>query len=141
MASPMSAVLSTGNELHAFQTITPNDMDESMEGELAYIPDVVFTNGGTMITGNSTFSFTAAGEDGIIYVRNDNELVGQVLPAGEVDLYGVVSQFTFDGVGGYNCFHAAAGPRSTSAINLSTRVDQIQHHHHQLHSVEHRRAG
>ena len=48
------AVLSTGTMVPAFQTITPNDMDESMEGELAYIPDVVFTNGGTMITGNST---------------------------------------------------------------------------------------
>ncbi|MFZ8837037.1 MAG: phospholipase D-like domain-containing protein, partial [Flavobacteriales bacterium] len=78
------------------------------------------------ITGNSTFSFSAAGEDGIIYVRNDNELVGQVLPAGEVDLYGVVSQFSFDGVGGYQLL-----PRGnsdlvpTSAINLSTQVDQI----------------
>ena len=119
-------VLSTGNELPAFQTITPNDMDESMEGELAYIPDVVFTNGGTMITGNSTFSFTAAGEDGIIYVRNDNELVGQVLPAGEVDLYGVVSQFTFDGVGGYQLLPRGSGDLvPTSAINLSTQVDQI----------------
>ena len=119
-------VLSTGNELPAFQTITPNDMDESMEGELAYIPDVVFTNGGTMITGNSTFSFTAAGEDGVIYVRNDNELVGQVLPAGEVDLYGVVSQFTFDGVGGYQLLPRGSGDLvPTSAINLSTQVDQI----------------
>lgn len=119
-------VLSTGNELPAFQTITPNDMNESMEGELAYIPDVVFTNGGTMITGNSTFSFTAAGEDGIIYVRNDNELVGQVLPAGEVDLYGVVSQFTFDGVGGYQLLPRGSGDLvPTSAINLSTQVDQI----------------
>ncbi|MBN31210.1 MAG: hypothetical protein CL845_04345 [Crocinitomicaceae bacterium] len=119
-------VLSTGNELPAFQTITPNDMDESMEGELAYIPDVVFTNGGTVITGNSTFSFTAAGEDGIIYVRNDNELVGQVLPAGEVDLYGVVSQFTFDGVGGYQLLPRGSEDLvATSAINLSTQVDQI----------------
>ena len=119
-------VISTGNELPAFQDVTPSQMDESMEGELAYIQGAVFTNGGTIITGNSTFSFTAAGESGIIYVRNDNELVGQVLPAGEVDLYGVVSQFTFDGVGGYQLL-----PRGnedlvpTSAINLSTQVDQI----------------
>ena len=119
-------VLSTGNELPAFQTITPNDMNESMEGELAYIPDIVFTNGGTIITGNSTFSFTAAGEDGIIYVRNDNELVGQVLPAGEVDLFGVVSQFTFDGVGGYQLLPRGSWDLvPTSAINLSTQVDQI----------------
>ena len=119
-------VLSTGNELPAFQTITPNDMDESMEGELAYIPDVVFTNGGTMITGNSTFSFTAAGEDGIIYVRNDNELVGQVLPAGEVDLYGVVSQFTFDGVGGYQLLPRGNGDLATFSSTDSTSIVTFQ---------------
>ena len=119
-------VISSGNALPDFQSVTPSQMDESMEGELAFIQGAVFTNGGTIITGNSTFSFSAAGEDGIIYVRNDNELVGQVLPAGEVDLYGVVSQFTFDGVGGYQLL-----PRGnedlvpTSAINLSTQVDQI----------------
>lgn len=119
-------VISSGNDLPEFQTVTPNDMDESMEGELAYIQNAVFTNGGTMITGNSTFSFTAAGEDGIIYVRNDNELVGQVLPAGEVDLYGVVSQFTFDGVGGYQLLPRGSEDLvPTSAINLSTQVDQV----------------
>jgi phosphatidylserine/phosphatidylglycerophosphate/cardiolipin synthase-like enzyme len=119
-------VISSGNELPEFQTITPNDMDESMEGELAYIQNAVFTNGGTIITGNSTFSFAAAGEDGIIYVRNDNELVGQVLPAGEVDLYGVVSQFSFDGVGGYQLLPRGSEDLvPTSAINLSTQVDQI----------------
>lgn len=120
------SVISSGNDLPEFQTVTPNDMDESMEGELAYIQNAVFTNGGTMITGNSTFSFTAAGEDGIIYVRNDNELVGQVLPAGEVDLYGVVSQFTFDGVGGYQLLPRGSEDLvPTSAINLSTQVDQV----------------
>lgn len=119
-------VISSGNDLPEFQTVTPNDMDESMEGELAYIQNAVFTNGGTVITGNSTFSFTAAGEDGIIYVRNDNELVGQVLPAGEVDLYGVVSQFTFDGVGGYQLLPRGSEDLvPTSAINLSTQVDQV----------------
>ena len=119
-------VLSSGNPLPEFQTVSPAEMNESLEGELVFIEAAVFTNGGTVITGNSTFSFSANGEDGIIYVRNDNELVGQVLPAGEVNLYGVVSQFTFDGVGGYQLL-----PRGnqdlvpTSAINLSTQVDQI----------------
>ena len=64
-----------------------DQLGESMEGEIAYIEGAVFTNGGTIITGNSTFSFTANGENGIIYVRNDNELVGLVLPAGEVNLF------------------------------------------------------
>lgn len=118
-------VLSTGNDLPTFQNITPAAMDESLEGELVAIEGAVFTNGGTPISGNSTYSFTANGEDGIIYVRNDNELVGQILPAGEVNLFGVVSQFSFDGIGGYQLL-----PRGnvdvvpTSAINLATQVDQ-----------------
>lgn len=118
-------VLSSGNALPEFQDITPAQMDESLEGELVAIQGAVFTNGGTPISGNSTYSFTANGEDGIIYVRNDNELVGQILPAGEVNLFGVVSQFSFDGIGGYQLL-----PRGnvdlvpTSAINLSTQVDQ-----------------
>lgn len=119
-------VVSSGNPLPDFQTVTPAQLDESMEGELAFIEAAVFTNGGTIITGNSTFSFTANGEDGIIYVRNDNELVGQVLPAGEVNVYGVVSQFSFDGVGGYQMLpRGSADLVPTSAINLSTQVDQI----------------
>lgn len=119
-------VLSSGNPLPEFQTVSPAQLDENLEGELVFIEAAVFTNGGTIITGNSTFSFNANGEDGIIYVRNDNELVGQVLPAGEVNLYGIVSQFSFDGIGGYQLL-----PRGnedlvpTSAINLSTQVDQI----------------
>lgn len=118
-------VISTGNPLPEAQVITPADMGENLEGEIVYIQGAVFTNGGTVITGNSTFSFNASGEDGIIYVRNDNELVGQVLPAGEVDLYGIISQFTFDGFGGYQLLPRGSEDLvPTSAINLSTQVDQ-----------------
>lgn len=118
-------VISTGNALPDFQLVTPAQMDESMEGELAAIEGAVFTNGGTPISGNATYSFTANGEDGIIYVRNDNELVGTILPAGEVNLFGVVSQFSFDGFGGYQLLpRGSADLVPTSAINLSTQVDQ-----------------
>jgi phosphatidylserine/phosphatidylglycerophosphate/cardiolipin synthase-like enzyme len=119
-------ITSSGNALPEAQTVTPDQLGESMEGEIAYIEGAVFTNGGTVITGNSTFSFTANGENGIIYVRNDNELVGLVLPAGEVNLFGIVSQFTFDGFGGYQMLpRGSADLIPTSAINLSTQVDQI----------------
>lgn len=119
-------ITSSGNALPEAQTVTPNQLGESMEGEIAYIEGVVFTNGGTIITGNSTFSFTANGENGIIYVRNDNELVGLVLPAGEVNLFGIVSQFTFDGFGGYQMLpRGSADLIPTSAINLSAQVDQV----------------
>lgn len=118
-------VLSTGNPLPDFQTITPAQMNESLEGELVYIQGATFLNGGQIISGNNTYSFTAGGEDGVIYVRSSNELVGQVLSAGEVDLYGVVSQFSFDGVGGYQLLpRGIADLVATSAINLATSVSQ-----------------
>lgn len=119
------AVLSTGNALPDFQTITPAQMNESLEGELVYIQGAMFTNGGQIISGNNTYSFTANGEDGVIYVRNSNELVGQILSAGEVDLYGVVSQFSFTGVGGYQLLpRGIEDVVATSAINLATSVVQ-----------------
>jgi phosphatidylserine/phosphatidylglycerophosphate/cardiolipin synthase-like enzyme len=118
-------VLSTGNPLPEPQAITPAQMDESLEGQLVYIQGAMFTNGGQIISGNNTYSFSASGEDGVIYVRTSNELVGQVLSAGEVDLYGIVSQFSFDGFGGYQLLPRGIDDVvATSAINLATSVTQ-----------------
>lgn len=118
-------VLSTGNPLPEPLLITPAQLGESLEGQLVHIQGAMFVNGGQIISGNNTYAFNANGEDGIIYIRNSNELVGQVLSAGEVDLYGVVSQFSFDGVGGYQLLpRGIADIVATSAINLATSVVQ-----------------
>ncbi len=118
-------VLSSGNPLPEPLQITPSQMNESLEGQLVYIPGAMFTNGGQIISGNNTYSFSAAGEDGVIYVRTSNELVGQILSAGEVDLYGIVSQFSFDGFGGYQLLPRGLDDVvATSAINLATSVLQ-----------------
>lgn len=81
--------------------ITPAQMDESLEGQLVRINGVTFPLAGTFITGNSTYDFNAAGESGVIYVRTSNTLVGEELTGCEVDMHGIVSQFSFDGFGGY----------------------------------------
>jgi len=81
--------------------ITPAQMDESLEGQLVRINGVTFPLAGTFITGNSTYDFNAAGESGVIYVRTSNTLVGEELTGCEVDMLGIVSQFSFDGFGGY----------------------------------------
>ena len=114
-------VLSTGNELPAFQTITPNDMDESMEGELAY-PGRREQNPAN-ITGNSTFSHAAGRR--IIYVQRQltrwqYPLVGRLVRRG--------FWFSFDGVG-CNCCHAAAGPRTHVSHQLEHPGRPDQHHH------------
>ena len=77
------------------------DMDESLEGQLVRVNSVTFPLAGQEITGNNTYDFTADGETGIIYVRTSNSLVGETLTGCAVDLIGIVSQFSFDGTGGY----------------------------------------
>ena len=51
----------------------------------------------SFIVGNNTYDFTSEGENGIIYVRTSNSLVNSELTGCEVDMIGIVSQFTFDG--------------------------------------------
>ena len=81
--------------------ITPAHMGENLEGQLVRVNGVTFPLAGTFITGNNTYDFTASGETGVIYVRTSNSLVGEELTGCEVDMLGIVSQFSFDGFGGY----------------------------------------
>ena len=83
------------------QIISAGSMDESLEGELVQVNGATFPLAGQEITGNNTYDFTADGETGIIYVRTSNSLAGETLTGCAVDLVGIVSQFSFDGVGGY----------------------------------------
>ncbi len=80
---------------------TPAQMGENLEGQLVRVNGVTFPLAGTFITGNNTYDFTASGETGVIYVRTSNSLVGEELTGCEVDMLGIVSQFSFDGFGGY----------------------------------------
>ena len=94
--------------------ITPAQMGENLEGQLVRINGVTFPLAGTFITGNSTYDFTASGESGIIYVRNEQTsdgLVGEELTGCEVDMLGIVSQFSFTGAGGYQLL-----PRGTADL-------------------------
>ena len=83
------------------QVITPAQMDEFLEGQLVQINGVTFPLAGTYIMGNNTYDFTSGGESGVIYVRTSNGLVGNELTGCEVGMVGIVSQFSFDGLGGY----------------------------------------
>ena len=83
------------------QVIGAADMNESLEGQLVQVNGATFPLAGQEITGNATYDFTADGATGIIYVRTSNSLVGETLTGCAVDLVGIVSQFSFDGTGGY----------------------------------------
>ena len=93
-------ILSSGNDLPEAQVVTPNQLNESLEGQLVVIQATTFDSGGQTIESNTTYTFNASGEEGIIYVRSSNSLVGTVMNGCEMNLMGIVSQFTFDGFGG-----------------------------------------
>ncbi len=116
---------SSDNDLPEFQILNPDDLDEDLEGELVQVEACFFDNGGVEIQSDATYSYTSNGELGVVYFRSSNSLVGTVLPAGETTISGVLSQFSFDGFGGYQLL-----PRDTtdfisnSSINLASSVEQ-----------------
>jgi phosphatidylserine/phosphatidylglycerophosphate/cardiolipin synthase-like enzyme len=86
-------VVSSNNTLPTPQLMTPAQVSEDDEGELVTINNVLFDLAGSVISGNSTYTFTANGETGVIYIRNGSVLVGTNLPASAITLVGIVSQF------------------------------------------------
>jgi hypothetical protein len=86
-------VNATNQTLPTPQLVIPSQLGEAYEGELVTVENVVFDLAGSVITGNSTYGFTANGIAGVIYIRNGSVLVGQNLPASAITLVGIVSQY------------------------------------------------
>jgi phosphatidylserine/phosphatidylglycerophosphate/cardiolipin synthase-like enzyme len=119
-------ILSSGNPLPDALVITPNQLNESLEGQLVVIEGTSFDAGGQIIEANTTYTFISSGESGVIYIRSSNSLVGTVLNGCEMNLMGIASQFSFDGFGGYQLLpRGAADMVSTSGICLSSEVEQM----------------
>jgi phosphatidylserine/phosphatidylglycerophosphate/cardiolipin synthase-like enzyme len=87
------AVNSSNNTLPSNQLVTPNMIAEAYEGELVTVDNVVFDLAGSVISANSTYSYLANGQSGVIYIRAGSVLVGTNLPASAITLVGIVSQF------------------------------------------------
>ncbi len=94
------AVNSSNNTLPIPQLVTPNMVAETYEGELVTVENVVFDLAGSVISGNSTYTYNANGQSGVIYIRAGSVLVGTNLPASAITLVGIVSQF--DATAPYN---------------------------------------
>ena len=119
-------IVSSGNPLPDALVITPNQLNESLEGQLVVIEGTTFDAGGQIIESNTTYTFASSGEEGVIYIRSSNSLVGTVLNGCEMNLMGIASQFSFDGFGGYQLLpRGAADMVSTSGICLTSEVEQI----------------
>ncbi len=119
---------SSGNELPDFQYIDLTDIGEELEGQLVNLDGAQFQDGGTTFAGNNTYSFLHEGEQGVIYVRAGSVLEGEIIPAGQITLRGILSQFTFDGFGGYQILPRDADDLiSDSSINLVSQLKQSTH--------------
>lgn len=93
--NPVTAVNSFGTTaLPNPQVISPAMMDETFESELVRLNNVIFNNGGEIIVGNTSYTFSNGVDQSTIYVRNGSPLVGQLLPYGMVDIVGICSQYS-----------------------------------------------
>lgn len=86
-------VLATGQPLPEPLTLLPSEAGEFQEGELVRIPCATFVESG-LFSGNKTY--TLAGPDGDfinVYLNSNHPLAGQAIPAGNIDLTGILSEY------------------------------------------------
>ena len=120
-------LLSTSNPLPEPVVLTPNQLNESYEGQIVQINGVNFADGGSVF-GSSTYGFTNIdGEDGIIYANANSNLIGELVPLGTIDVIGILSQFSFaDPNDGYQILpRSMADFISEFAINITSQINQI----------------
>ena len=101
------------------QIINPNQLNETTESELVMIENVIFDNAGTTFN-VGTHGFTSNGQAGIIYLRTNHPLIGDLIPSATVSLIGISSQYTFTGTGGYQLL-----PRDNFDIILSGGINIV----------------
>jgi phosphatidylserine/phosphatidylglycerophosphate/cardiolipin synthase-like enzyme len=75
--------------------LTPSQMKEQYEAMLVKMVAVTFTNGGGVFAGNTNYNVTANGQTCQVRINNSSNLVGQIIPADEVTIIGICSQFNF----------------------------------------------
>jgi len=76
--------------------ITPGQMSEQHEAELVKMVNVSFENAGGVFAGNTNYNVTANGETAKVRVNASSNIVGQIIPAGQVTILGLCSQFDYN---------------------------------------------
>ena len=75
--------------------ITPSQMQEQYEAMLVTMVGITFANAGGVFAGNTNYNVTANGQTCQVRINNSSNLVGQIIPADEVTLIGICSQFHY----------------------------------------------
>lgn len=122
---------SSGNPLPEYIDLNPNDLSETYEGMRVRVNAVTFADGGGTF-GNSTYTFSNQdGQNGVVFINANTNIVGEMVPVGGVNIEGILSQHHYtDPNSGYqllpldmNAFHSAFPINFTSGIiqtDLST---------------------
>ncbi len=88
------SVNSSGNPVPAPVVITPSGLNESVEAQLVRLEGVQFAGSGNFSAG--AWLVQVGIQSATIYLRSGHPLVGTPLPAGPVDITGLVSQYDPD---------------------------------------------
>jgi len=75
--------------------LTPGQMSEQYEARLVTMIDVVFANAGGVFAGNTNYNVSANGQSCQVRINNNSNLVNQIIPASEVTIIGLCSQFSY----------------------------------------------
>lgn len=103
--------------------VTLDEIGEETESLLVFVENCVFADGGASFTGNTTYAITSGAAEGTVFTRNDNPLVGSLIPVSPVDMVAVSSQFSFSGEGGYQILPRDADDvTSPNPINIISAV-------------------
>ena len=81
--------------LPAPRVITPGQMAEQYEAMLVKMVNVTFANAGGVFAGNTNYNVTANGQTCQVRVNTASNLVGQIIPADQVAVVGICSQFSY----------------------------------------------
>lgn len=109
---------SKGNASPAPVVITPSQIGETYECQLVQIKHVVFDDGGKTFVGKSSYTFTADGQSGVIYINTTTQdMVGTTIPSVPVTLTAICSQHTYTGSGGYQLL-----PRDLNDIQRESAI-------------------
>jgi phosphatidylserine/phosphatidylglycerophosphate/cardiolipin synthase-like enzyme len=116
---PLSNVTirSTGNNSPEPIVLTPAQIGETHESRLVKINNAIFADAGTPFTAPKKYTFTANGETGYLYVNTGQDLVGQNVPIGLVNITAILSQRTYTGSGGYQIL-----PRTMADLQMASSI-------------------
>ena len=123
---PLTSVVidSTGYPVPEPIVVTPAQIGETYEGRLVQINNASFSDAGGVFAGNKTYGITASGGSVNIYVKTGQDIVGQPIPHGLVNLTAISSQYSFTSVGGYQLLPRNNNDiKKTSAIYLTTTLN------------------